>query len=456
MGASNPRSACAVSNPVRRVDSGTSALVCTDAPCSTGRPVSISPDGLWAEIVSSPLHLATQDKVYTLSHNLQLFARLQGNVELTAARINQQSLVNPDRYLAYAEQMQARKQWVDAIGQSRRIVKELNAYELDLSQEQLEDLKGYLNKKLLEAAPYYTQMANLNLLADGNKAWTRTCNVTSLSMALEALGVHPEDFKGNFVRLQRIADTLEMWRYKNDKGGVGASCYPDVKTLRLPDFLQFVAVYIMFDIRSDDLRGNAYLKKVQEARDTAAKKIILYETLTKIAALFGVKCSKTLGVASYGQKEIGIEKNIHSLDKRMEKLSKNTPATMSDNLDQGDQNLSEYYKAKGGELDEKAKLADLQKDFSQPGKMDQGVRAYQRQILEKIAPELVQGNQVFLHKPGVVSGHYMKLHKIERTDIDSVGLFIDDPWTPGKRSQLTWRQAFKEGYFDSYMVLSKE
>jgi len=457
MGASVPRPQCVVTNSTC-IDTGTSAMMCSPSPCSTGRQASFPPDGLWAEIVNSPLPLSAQDKVFTLSHNLQLFARLQGNIDMTPAQLNAQPLSNPDMYDAYAERMQMRGEFVHALAQSRRIVKELNAHELNLSQEQLEALKTYLNRRLLEAAPYYTQMANLNLLAGDQKAWTRTCNLTSLSMSLEALGVGPDSFTGNGVRLQRIADTLEIWRYKNyDKKdrGVGAYCVSDVTTMRLPDLLQFVAVYAVCDIQVDDLRGDAYLKKIQQARDEAARKVITYEMLTKIAGLFGVKCSKVLSIHSYGESEIGFEKNIAQLDKKMAELSKNMPATMSDGFNQGDRNLSDYYKAKGEELDQKSKLADLKQQYSQPGKMDEAIKTYHDQILKRIAPELDRGNQVFLHKPGVKSGHYMKLHNLQPTPIDGIGVFIDDPWSPGKRAQLTWRDAHKQGYFDSYMILSR-
>ena len=49
----------------------------------------------------------------------------------------------------------------------------------------------------------------------------------------------------------------------------------------------------------------------------------------------------------------------------------------------------------------------------------------------------------------------MKLHDIQPTIIDAIGLYIDDPWEPGKRAQLTWLEAYKLGYFDSYMIMSK-
>ena len=456
MAASNARPGCLVTNPVA-VDTGTSALICSPAPYPTGRPASFSPEQLWAEVVSGPLPLASQDKVFTLSHNLQLFERLQSNIAMTPAQVRPHPLLNPDLYQAYAERMQARKQWVNAIAQSQRIVKELNEYDLNLRPEQLEELKGYLYKRLLAAAPYYTQMANLNLLADGHKAWTRTCNVTSLSMALEALGVGPQNFTGDVARLQRIANTLEVWRYKtdkNDKTGIGAACYSDVTTMRLPDLLQFVAVYTQCPMQIDDLRADAYLKKIQAARDLAAKRITTYEMLITIAGLFGVKCSEIRYVASYGEKEIGHAKTIANLDKAMEKLHDGVSAPMAEGSNLEDNLPLAYYKAQREELEEKVKLADLKKDYS-PKKMDEGVKTYRRQILERIAPELKRGNQIFLHRPGVISGHYMKLHDIEPTGIDAIGLYIDDPWSPGKHAQLTWREAYKEGYFDSYMIMSR-
>jgi hypothetical protein len=456
MGASNPRPSCGVTNSTG-LDHGTSALICTDAPCSTGRPGSFTPEGLWADIVNSRLPLSAQDKVYTLAQNFQLFARLQGNVDLKPDQLDPQPLANPDLYDAYAERMQARHDWVHAIANSRRIVRQLNAQELGLSAEQLDDLRGYLNHRLSKAAPYYTQMANLNLLEGDSRAWTRTCNLTSLSMSLEALGIGPEDFNGDRARLQRIAETLEVWRYdkfkkdeekeeakkkkyKNYKRGpvIGAYSIGDVTNLRMPDFLQFVAVYVVADPLIDTLTGDAFLTKIGEARTKAASKVILYETLIKIASLFGVKCVEGKAIHSYGEKVIGFEKAIKADDKVMMKAGSN---------------LTAYGKAEEDKDEQTTALADFKEKYAPH--MEKSLSTYQSQILERIAPELDRGNQVFLHKPGVPSGHYMKLHDLRRTPVDSPGVIIDDPWSPGKHSPLTWREAFNLGYFDSYMVLSK-
>lgn len=442
MGASNPRPSCGATNS-SSLDNGTSALICTDAPCSTGRPGSFSPEALWSDILSSRLPLSAQDKVFTLAQNLQLFARLQGNVDMTAPQFKDaRPLANPDMYDTYAEQMQTRRDWVHAIANSRKIVRQLNAQELGLSAEQLDDLKGYLSHRISEAAPYYTQMANLNLLQGDSRAWTRTCNVTSLSMSLEALGITPADFTGDFARLRRIAETLEVWRYdkydnKKDRG-VAAYCFTDVTDLRLPDFLQFVAVYVMCDPLIDTLTGKPYLDKLRQALDAATSKVILYKTLIQIAGLFGVKCVEGKPIQSYGEKVIGYEKAIHADEQAMKKAGSN---------------LTAYGKAEDDKDEQTAALADFKQKYAPH--MEKSLSTYQSQILEKIAPELDRGNQVFLHKPGVPSGHYMKLHDLVRTPVDAAGVIIDDPWSPGKRSPLTWREAFEKGYFDSYMVLSK-
>jgi len=462
MAGSSPRPTCSVSNNTC-VDEGTSSLMYSPAPCATGKQFSYPPEKIWAELVSDP-PFAAQDKIFTLSHHFQLFARLQNNIDLKDGLINYQPLANPDLYQAYAERMQLRSEWVHAIAQSRHLVKGLNSFELNLPPEQLNALKGYLNRRLLEATPYYTQMANLNLLQDGpkSKAWTRTCNLTTLSMAMEALGVGPEDFNGNTERLQRIANTLEAWRYEKyqekAEKGVGAFCVLDVKAMRMPDLLQFVAVYLFVDLQIDDLRGPAYLKKISAARDTAVKQIIYYDFLRKIAGLFGVKCSKDQSIYSFGEDRMGRANKIENLKAKMQKLQGQIPATMSDGFNQGDANLNEYYKAKGEELDQESQLSELENKFSQPGAMEEAVRKYQRLIIQKISPELDKGNQIFLHRPGLrvgQSGHYMKLHDIDRSGSAQIGLYIDDPWDPGKRSPLTWRQAYEIGYLDSYMIMSK-
>lgn len=107
--------------------------------------------------------------------------------------------------------------------------------------EKLDDpvVRGSAYVKLNEYTPYHSQQENVDVLhkADSTAA-SRTCNVTSVAMVLQALGKTASDYKsGNRddEKMLRIAAA-----YKDvlmERGEL-----TDLMKLRLPDFLQIVAV----------------------------------------------------------------------------------------------------------------------------------------------------------------------------------------------------------------------
>ena len=135
---------------------------------------------------------------------------------------------------------------VQAVAQVRNLIQGLTAAELGVDQPTLAQIQAHYFSRLNTLTPYYTQMANLDLLYSETtvkdkkgtvtvkkqkEAWERTCNVTSMAMTLEGLGVKIEDFKGNAALMERIAGHYDI---------------KDVTQLRLPDFLQLVAIYLSF------------------------------------------------------------------------------------------------------------------------------------------------------------------------------------------------------------------
>ena len=129
------------------------------------------------------------------------------------------------------------------ISDSRKVVQGLA--EDDVEQGQLETVRAAYYRKLRTLSGYYTQMANMDILTgkgEDNPAWRRTCNVTSVSMVLEALGVGTSDFEGDKKLLTKIAGAFEPDTFKS---------LSDVESLRMPDVLQLVAIYLNFKSTGD-------------------------------------------------------------------------------------------------------------------------------------------------------------------------------------------------------------
>jgi hypothetical protein len=105
-----------------------------------------------------------------------------------------------------------------------------------------------------------------------------------------------------------------------------------------------------------------------------------------------------------------------------------------------DENDSGYQDIKHHEKEDEDKLEGLKGDW------DKNVASYRAQVLREVLKKTGDGAQVIVNKPG----HFMKLHSIETS-----GLRMDDPWTPGKRHLVSWSDAYKQGYFRSYIVLTR-
>ncbi|MEP4093022.1 DUF4157 domain-containing protein [Reichenbachiella sp.] len=140
-----------------------------------------------------------------------------------------------------------------------------------------------LQSELTRRSPYFTQMTNKEYIfnvSGESKAWERTCNVTSLAMALNSLGKNKSDFKGS------LDDLLKPAQYFDPN--IGKS---DLKKLRFPDFLQ-VVVYYYFDqstIEADANKKQNRLGRDHEVFAKASEYLTYVSTLVGIAALFGAK-----------------------------------------------------------------------------------------------------------------------------------------------------------------------
>lgn len=109
--------------------------------------------------------------------------------------------------------------------------------------EEARAIRAWGFRQVNELSPYYSQGRNANIL-EGTS--TRTCNLTSLAMTLEALGVTSANYTGDMTVIEQIRNASKSqggstkkeldaaWGKNEHKQGVDG--------LRMPDFLQLVAV----------------------------------------------------------------------------------------------------------------------------------------------------------------------------------------------------------------------
>lgn len=126
-----------------------------------------------------------------------------------------------------------RDELVEGIGTLRgRVAETVIAEKLGLEEGLANAIRQHFHLKISRLAPFYTQTANANILATKTtKAAMRTCNITTVAMTLEGLGKTVTDFQGNSGLMNHITGRLDL----------GTS---EASSLRLPDFLQILAIYL--------------------------------------------------------------------------------------------------------------------------------------------------------------------------------------------------------------------
>jgi|GEM_PF-2227399 len=325
-------------------------------------------------------------------------------------------LTDPHIYRRYKEAgRNLRGLIVLTVGWSRDIINSLAAKVLGVTKRVLLEIKSYYHRLINTYTPYYTQMANINFLwKGGSKAWRRTCNVTSMSMVLNALGVSPGDFTGDRTLLTRIGTY-----HKSD-----LTDFSDLTALRMPDFLQLVVIYIKYQTAS----GTRFEQRAGRARKAAAKIISRsLKIFEQIAHLFKVKKTKTGFIPSYGAQKKALEKKINKKKQKLRK--KHNAKTISD---------TEFNKQMSELNRQLQDLPDKLKSYT--------ARKYKQRVMAQVGPLLNAGGQIVVNRPG----HYVRLE-----GFDKKGIIIDDPASKGKNFRISWTDANNTGYFRSYVVFTK-
>ncbi|MBN2005221.1 MAG: SH3 domain-containing protein [Anaerolineae bacterium] len=392
---------------------------------------------------------------------------------------------------------------VELIKKAREIVGALTVADTGGDEQVLTQIKADYYRRLNKLSPYYTQIANKAILTekgDRKGAWWRTCNVTSLSMALNALGISPADFQGDKELLKKIAQQL----------GVPQDQLNSLASWRMADFTQLAAVYYSY-VNKNGIQFDA--TKVENARAIASQQVTTtMSILGGIGKLFGATYTEKSYSQTYGTQDSETKKLVEKHQGRIKtlnaeiatvqgeiaQLAKEGPAELvvlngetnyqvwkkpdsADRIEYEKQRAErtaqvtshttlkkQYDGKKEGEkpalatvkdADEKIVAADgimagkLQNEIDKrlPDELqsfkdnDTKIKAFKNAIIRDVGSKMNNGDQVYANVPG----HYVRIE-----DINENGIVIDDPaW--GKNRPLTWKETYNEGYFRYYHILSK-
>lgn len=354
-------------------------------------------------------------------------------IEKTFAHLNHRKIQQLDRMIKElqkgkkrSEDPSANKRYKEAqtvdtdkmaktLGAARELIEGLTAGGLGVTEKELSRIQAYYYRKLNSCTPYFTQLKNLGILMKQTRR--DTCNITSLAMVLQALGVTSGDFKDK-PSLERFA---KKFRPKFRPKG-----FAHLPT-RMPDFLQFVAIYLRYKAIGGGSSFDA--KRAEEARKqavTGKTSVIKWRTILAIADEFGVETVAWGQIKSRGLMEAPWKSTMKNL-KRQKKKGKINEDQYKSSLNKAQENLAKLRKSK------------KYRKYT--------AKVYERRVLQEIPQKLDEGGQVIVASPG----HYMRLEGFY-----DKGVVIDDPFVRGKNYHMPWGEANRIGLFSSYRVLKKK
>jgi hypothetical protein len=340
-----------------------------------------------------------------------------------------------------------RDKLVELIGDLRAKIARLDTGGLEAAAAA--ELKARFHRALNAVTPFYYQHENIILeystAHHEKKDIFNTCNITSLSMALEALGKDTKDYKhkelippiGEYFA-NDIANKADAAAKVADKGLLG---------LRLPDYIAMAAIARAMGYEQGTTKDIEAAGNVAFGSDTKQRKLAIQhvDTLTALADDFGVQ-------ARYGAFKLdpGAKRDTGSqdLDDFAEKQFEGTKAgaalsalqaKLAKEKDPERQAALEKQLATLTKKVDAAKTADAEIEGKVP------LERYKRQVLAQLGPELDRGRQVIVGQ----YHHYVRLESI-----DENGVVKDDPggWNRGNW-RITWEQARAMGLFRIWLSL---
>lgn len=362
-----------------------------------------------------------------------------------------------------------RSKLVESIGNIRAMIQGLTARSTGDDSDVLRRVQAYLYRSLAKMNPFYTQGQNANILykTDPSKeASARTCNVTCISMTLEGLGKTAKDFNGNQALLAAIAHQFE--------GALSlkqGDAFDTLTRLRLPDFLQLVAIYIQIKgdergkaLSEADSDESAFAARIKVARSDASGAITRANNFDEFVSAFnGVSLvGRTLPqyaetLAIYGEKVKGAKDNEWLT--KGEKASASKVATLTARVAALEESLPKLTgkKAAKAEKDLKKARAELVEKQEKQSAYSTGGSAAEREqylpavdyrdvVLPIMLAELSAGNQIVAN----LHNHFTRLEAVYKDRV-----VVDDPGGSERVNKvMTWAEARDFGYFKRYSVVS--
>lgn len=283
-------------------------------------------------------------------------------------------------------------------------------------------VKAALYAIVTRCAPYYSQGRNIDVLE--TKTDTRTCNLTSLAMALEALGKSANDYAGSRDEVLAVARYTPYAPRVNGKVAGGTGSFGKLAALRLPDFLQLAAI-------AECLHGGTSDAEIQAAAQLAWARIVkTFDIHLQIAARFGVA----------GQTKVlegGLGGALGSIKKSARK-------EMQEVVDA--RNAAE----RSGAAHDQAAYADARDAHAAAltGDKIEGkvpLDEYRAAVITHIGGELASGASVFM----LMAAHYARVQMVSDDHV-----IVDDPGRDFRSGQkVLWEEARAMGYFKKRIVL---
>lgn len=326
---------------------------------------------------------------------------------------------------------------------------------LEIEPAKLDAIKGRMFRTLQEISPYHSQGRNVDILESNARVHeggikTRTCNVTSLSMALESIGKGANDYGGNRDVLLAVAKEFRPeLKHADLTGGGGTGDWAEVAKLRLPDFMELAAIAELTNGKTDKA-------SILAAGHEAFEQILMMNFLKKLSERFGTQTeikyfsydgSQTHTVTKKGKtKEVaGTVEGDHlasqSKDQRHQMDALIDARNKAEALKDGDQ--KKYAKAEKHyeELKAKAEKALHGKAIEESIPLE----SYKKAVTEQLGAELASGAAIETH----VVGHFVRLRAIHDDHV-----IIDDPAQAARaHKKVLWEEARASAMFDKRLVI---
>ncbi len=321
---------------------------------------------------------------------------------------------------------------------------------LTASGPDVDAFKVAVNHKLEEVAPYHFQ---LNIKAIESVGGWSTCNLTSLAMALEVIGIGPSSYPSHFHdKLLAVSKVFhkDIAGDKDSKNpgarlashGRDASKMTSLLGLRFPDFLQLAAV--------------VHKLGAKESTDANIIAAANEAVLDKPHLPFLAELSRDFGASPSSQSvkwDADAKKN-HAANTKLEDFGDENRGDHGSNRRVEAMNTAKNLMERETNP---AKKAALQKDYEallakeKPALEGKGIEStlsletYQAAVTRDLGPLLDAGAGVIAG----LSGHWTRLYAI-----DEQGVKVQDPgqWNRSEM-KISWAEARAMGYFWTNLVI---